>query len=108
MTEWSSAPKAQIHGGPLGTVNLQNDHVDEKYFGKNVAFASGDCLFNFGSSKAKIWTVPWSEETQRDVDAWLKFMQYIVACNRESFTVHNLSFYETTTLEIKTDKNTEI
>lgn len=54
MTELLSEPKAQTHGGPFGTVNLQNDHVDEKYFGKNEAFANVDCLFNFGSSNANI------------------------------------------------------
>lgn len=79
MTEWSSAPKAQILGGPLGTLNLQNDHVDEKYLGKKTAFAKGDCLFNFGSSNAKMWTVPWSDDTQSDVEVRLKLMQYIVA-----------------------------
>lgn len=68
ITELVSEPKAQIHGGPLGTVNLQNDQFDEKYFGKNVAFASDDCLFNFGSSSEKICTVPWSDETHKQVD----------------------------------------
>lgn len=50
MIELLSLPKAQTHGGPLGTVNLQNDQFDEKYLGRKVAFASDDCLFNFGSS----------------------------------------------------------
>lgn len=54
MTELLSAPKAQTHGGPLGTVNLQNDQFELKYFGKNVALANVDCLFNFGSSNANI------------------------------------------------------
>lgn len=58
MTELLSAPKAQMHGGPLGTVNLQKDHVDEKYLGKNVALAKVDCLFSLGSSSAKMCTVP--------------------------------------------------
>lgn len=79
ITELLSAPKAHTQGGPFGTVNLQKDQFDAKYFGKNAAFASEDCLFNFGSSNANIWTVPWSDATQRHVDVWLKFIQYIVA-----------------------------
>lgn len=51
ITELLSVPKAHTHGGPLGTVNLQNDQFEEKYFGKNVALANVDCLFSFGSSK---------------------------------------------------------
>lgn len=54
MTELLSAPKAQTHGGPLGTVNLQNDQFEEKYLGKKDAFANVDCLLSFGSSNAKI------------------------------------------------------
>lgn len=54
ITELLSEPKAQTHGGPFGTVNLQKDQFEEKYLGKKVAFARDDCLFNFGSSKAKI------------------------------------------------------
>lgn len=68
MTELLSVPKAQTHGGPLGTVNLQNDQFDAKYFGKKAAFANEDCLFSFGSSRAKMCTVPWSEATHRHVD----------------------------------------
>lgn len=54
MTELLSAPKAQTQGGPFGTVNLQKDQFDEKYFGKNVALASDDVLFSFGSSREKM------------------------------------------------------
>lgn len=56
--ELLSAPNAQIQGGPFGTVNLQNDQLDEKYFGRKLALARDDCLFSFGSSKAKMCTVP--------------------------------------------------
>lgn len=54
MTELLSVPKAQTQGGPFGTVNLQKDQLDEKYFGKKVAFASDDVLFSFGSSREKM------------------------------------------------------
>lgn len=54
ITELLSEPNAHTHGGPLGTVNLQNDHIEEKYLGRKLAFASDDCLFSFGSSNANI------------------------------------------------------
>lgn len=54
MMELLSAPKAQTHCGPFGTVNLQNDQFDEKYLGKKEAFAKVDCLFSFGSSNANM------------------------------------------------------
>lgn len=68
MTELLSEPKAQIQGGPFGTVNLQNDQFEEKYLGRNEAFAKVDCLLSFGSSKAKICTVEWSEATHKHVE----------------------------------------
>lgn len=33
-----------------------------------------DCLFLFGSSAAKMWTVPWSLDTQMRDASWLKLM----------------------------------
>ncbi len=33
-----------------------------------------DCLFLFGSSTAKMCTVPWSLETQRREESWLKLI----------------------------------
>lgn len=33
-----------------------------------------DCLFLFGSSAAKMWTVPWSLETQMREASWLKLI----------------------------------
>lgn len=35
-----------------------------------------DCLFFVGSSTAKTWTVPWSLDTQRREESWLKLMLY--------------------------------
>lgn len=39
MTEFVSAPKAQIHWALLGTWNLEKLHLELKYFGRNVADA---------------------------------------------------------------------
>ena len=84
ITELVSVPKAQMHGGPFGIVNLQNDQFDEKYCWKNGALASDDCLLSLGSSRAKMWIVPWSEDTQMNVESRLKLMQYTVAWKRKS------------------------
>lgn len=63
-----------MHGGPCGTVNLQNDHWLEKYFG-----IIDRPSFVFGASKLNTWMVPWSEETTIHVESRLKFMQVILA-----------------------------
>lgn len=75
MMELLSTPKAQIHGGPFGIVNLQKLQLLEKYFGKKFTVAKLDCLFNFSSSRLKTCTVPWSDVTHKLVLVWLKFMQ---------------------------------
>lgn len=58
MTALGSVPKAQMHGEPEGTWNLEKLHLELKYFGRKLADAKLDCLFFFGSSAAKMCTVP--------------------------------------------------
>lgn len=79
MTAFGSVPKAQMHGEPEGTWNLEKLHLELKYLGRKVAEAKLDCLFLLGSSAAKMWTVPWSLETQMREASWLKLIQYILA-----------------------------
>lgn len=56
--ELLSTPNAQMHGGPLGIVNLQKLQLLEKYFGKKLTVARLDCLLSFSSSRLNTWTVP--------------------------------------------------
>lgn len=70
MTELFSEPNAQMHGGPCGIENLQNDHWLVKYFVNKL-----DDSLPLGSSRLNTWIVPWSDETTTAVDAWLKLMQ---------------------------------
>lgn len=66
----------QIHGGPCGTENLQNDHWLVKYLG----IICRPCSLLRASSILNIWMVPWSDETHTFVVSILKLMQYILAC----------------------------
>lgn len=68
----------QMHGGPCGTENLQNDHWLVKYFG-NIC---RPCSLARVSSMLKIWMVPWSDDTQIRADDKLKLMQNILAWKR--------------------------
>mgnify|MGYP006989451336 CR=1 FL=1 len=74
MTDLLSWPNAQILLGPPGTWNLQKLHLLLKYLGRNVADAKLDCLFNFESSTPNTWIVPWSDDTHKRDESWLKLM----------------------------------
>jgi len=76
-----SWPNAHMHCGPPGTWNLQKLQLELKYFGRNVADAKLDWRFNFWSSTANTWTVPWSLATHNHVESWLKFMLRVLSAN---------------------------
>lgn len=46
-----------------------------------------DCLFLLGSSAAKMWTVPWSLDTQMRDASWLKLML------QENIGIKSVTYY---------------
>lgn len=52
MTAFGSVPKAQMHGEPEGTWNLEKLHLELKYLGRKVA-------------EAKL-----KEKTKKDIKSW--------------------------------------
>ena len=53
MTAFGSVPKAQMHGEPEGTWNLEKLHLELKYFGRKLADAK---LWGQGRKERKLWS----------------------------------------------------